>query len=640
MDALATSNFLRDGTYSAWQFGLNYFDLAMTFAMVLAYGAIAGALFIILYRGPEKRYIKALVAAQVFVSACALDLLLGLALSTGTAVLVTRVLVKIVGTATGGFIAGLLWLNLSHYFNELFRKGLIQQNKDLRNEKILLKERIAKVRQQIEALSSTAAQKSELFEASSDAIMIREADDRISYWNKGAMTLYGYTAKEAVGLVPQKLLKTKYPGGETSDSIRVHHNWQGELRHTCRDGREVTVMSRWVTQRDDEAHPSYTLEINTDISAQTEMLEVQKQHEIRYQCLFNSGMIGVLIADAEGRLHEANDTFLRWMGYTQEELPTLRWVDLTPDRWRHVDEKIRKDLHDMGRSTHNEKEYVRKDGSFLAVHLGCAYLESSNLILCTISDVHNQRRVAELLEETVRDRTAQLSASNKELEAFCYSVSHDLRAPLRAIQGFSDILLQRYAEPLGKQGQDYLRRVRNGASRMSSLIDDLLALSRLTRRTLHLERVDVTALADTVVDTLAAMEPARTVKVDVQRGMVAQADAILLFSVMQNLIGNAWKFSSKKTVAEVSVGHRTQDDGSTAFFVSDNGVGFDMAHAQKLFSAFQRLHLRSEFEGTGVGLASVQRIVHRHGGRVWAQSNPDGGAIFRFTLTPKRGVPT
>jgi PAS domain S-box-containing protein len=639
MDASPALSRPGNETYFAWQFDLIRPDQATDMALIVAYGAIAWALFVILYRGPEKRYVNPLVAALVLVCSCAIDLLLGLPLSASIAPN-TRAVVRIISALAGSFIAASLWRNLSHYFNELFRSGIIRQNQELREEKCHLSENIIKVRAQLEALSTTATHKSELIEFSSDAIIIREADDSISYWNKGAMSLYGYSAQEAIGQTSQKLLKTRFPGGETPDSIRMHHNWQGELRHTCRNGRQVTVMSRWVTQKDADSHPSSTLEINTDITAQNEVIEIQKQHESRYHCLFNSGMIGVLIADEKGRIYEANETLLRWTGYTQEDLQSLRWADLTPDRWRHVDEKIKQDLHDMGRSTHNEKEYVRKDGSFLAVNLGCAYLESSGIILCIISDVHDQRRVAELLEETVRDRTAQLSASNKELEAFCYSVSHDLRAPLRAIQGFSDILVQRHAEGLGKQGQDYLRRVRNGASRMSSLIDDLLALSRLTRRTLRLERVDVTALADTVVDTLAAIEPTRTVKVDVQRGMVAQADAVLLYSIMQNLIGNAWKFSGKEEVAEVSVGSQTEDDGTTAFFVSDNGVGFDMAHAQKLFSAFQRLHLRSEFEGTGVGLASVQRIVHRHGGRVWAQSNPGGGAIFHFTLTPKRGLLT
>lgn len=241
------------------------------------------------------------------------------------------------------------------------------------------------------------------------------------------------------------------------------------------------------------------------------------------------------------------------------------------------------------------------------------------------------------LEQRVRERTAQLHAVNRELEAFSYSVSHDLRTPLRAIDGFSLALLEDYGDVLDQEGRFHLGRIRTASQRLGQLIDDLLKLSRLTRSDIEYAPVDLSALAAEVVDELREADPDREVTVTIQPNVIVQGDARLLRVVLDNLFSNAWKFTGRTPQPRIEFGTLDYDDESV-YYVRDNGAGFDMAYIEKLFRAFQRLHKTSEFEGTGIGLATVQRIIHRHGGRIWAQAEVGEGATFYFTLgTDRRG---
>ncbi|MDX2169783.1 MAG: ATP-binding protein [Deltaproteobacteria bacterium] len=246
-----------------------------------------------------------------------------------------------------------------------------------------------------------------------------------------------------------------------------------------------------------------------------------------------------------------------------------------------------------------------------------------------------QRRVREQafadLERLVEQRTADLTATNHELSAFAYSVSHDLRAPLRAIDAFSQALLEDYADVIDAQGQDYLRRVRTNTSRMGQLIDDLLQLSRLTRSEMHFEAIDLSGLARSIVGDLQRTQPHRQVTAEIQTGVIARGDPRLLRVLLENLLGNAWKYTSRQPHARIAFGV-TGQDGEQAYYVRDDGCGFDLAYADKLFRPFQRLHTVEEYEGAGVGLATAQRVVRRHGGRIWADSAPGRGATFYFTL--------
>ena len=238
------------------------------------------------------------------------------------------------------------------------------------------------------------------------------------------------------------------------------------------------------------------------------------------------------------------------------------------------------------------------------------------------------------LNTDLLQRTTQLEVSNKELEAFSYSVSHDLRAPLRGIDGFSQAVLEDYSEKLDKTGKRHLQRVRAASQRMSQLIDAMLNLARLTRRELHIETVDLSSLAHQVLADLEKIHPDREVKCHITDKLVATADPQLVRVILENLLGNAWKFTSEQPQACLEFGIEPYN-GQLAYFVRDNGAGFDMTYAHKLFGPFQRLHAFSEYPGVGIGLATVQRIIQRHGGEIWAEGAVGGGATFHFTLQHK-----
>jgi len=241
------------------------------------------------------------------------------------------------------------------------------------------------------------------------------------------------------------------------------------------------------------------------------------------------------------------------------------------------------------------------------------------------------RKLTTELEERVRERTAQLETANRELEAFAYSVSHDLRAPLRAMSGFSHLLLEYYGEKLDDQGRHYLQRMDQVSERMGKLIDDLLSLSRLTRVEMRRQRVDLSAMARAIVAELQEREPGRDVEFVIGERLIARGDPQLLGVVLENLLGNAWKFTATHSQARIEFGRRNQR-GRPVYFVRDDGVGFDMTYVDKIFKAFQRLYPSNEFEGSGIGLATVERIITRHGGEVWAEGEVGQGATFFFTL--------
>jgi light-regulated signal transduction histidine kinase (bacteriophytochrome) len=231
-------------------------------------------------------------------------------------------------------------------------------------------------------------------------------------------------------------------------------------------------------------------------------------------------------------------------------------------------------------------------------------------------------------------RSIELAIANKELETFSYSVSHDLRAPLRSIDGFSQALLEDYASKLDKQGEEYLHRVRNATKRMEQLIDDMLRLSRLTRTEMTIETVDLGKIANTVINELKKTDPSRNYKFKTQKNILTDGDANLLSILLENLLGNAWKFTKKCKQTEIEFGKKQQDK-ETVFFIRDNGAGFNMKYADKLFIPFQRLHDDAEYPGTGIGLGIVARIVNRHGGRIWVESEENKGTTFFFTLGGK-----
>lgn len=295
---------------------------------------------------------------------------------------------------------------------------------------------------------------------------------------------------------------------------------------------------------------------------------------------------------------------------------------------------VRRMQHAVGRIVDGDlRQTVEVESGDEIGDLARSFNEMTARLSRSLQEVH---RLNAELERRVVERTQQLEAANKELEAFSYSVSHDLRAPLRSIDGFSQALLEDYSPTLDTQGQNYIHRVRHACQRMAQLIDDLLTLSRLTRSEMHLTTVDLSAMVREIAERLKAGEPQRRVEFVISPGLTACADPNLLRIALNNLLGNAWKFTAKHESARIEFGAATASDAESVFCVRDDGAGFDMAYAAKLFGAFQRLHSAAEFEGVGIGLATVQRVIHRHGGRVWAESAPEQGAAFFFTLPLQR----
>ncbi|WP_088889133.1 sensor histidine kinase [Leptolyngbya ohadii] len=277
-----------------------------------------------------------------------------------------------------------------------------------------------------------------------------------------------------------------------------------------------------------------------------------------------------------------------------------------------------------------EIEFVQQIASHLAIALQQAELMAE--LRAEIAERQQAQERAQEFNQGLRQAIVELQAVNQELETFSYSVSHDLRAPLRSIDGFSQALLEDYLEHLDTTGQDYLRRIRSASQRMGQLIDDLLTLSRVTRSEMQKQTVNLSHVASRLCTQLQQAHPERQVEFVIQPELIANGDPHLLQVVLDNLISNAWKFTSREPLARIEFGGMIQENGIPIYFVQDNGVGFEMAFVEKLFKPFQRLHQMQEFPGNGIGLATVQRIIHRHGGQVWAEGKLNQGTTFYFTL--------
>ena len=495
---------------------------------------------------------------------------------------------------------------------------------------------------------STLRKQADLLEMAHDSILIRDKDSKITYWNRGAAECYGWMNHEALGKESNILLKTNFPLPVEVINTELYEKgrWEGELLHTRKDGTQLTVSSRWQLQRGSDNSIS-VLEINNDITARKQAEEKLSEALNYTSNIIRNSPQAIIVTDTEGIVLLWNEAAETIFGLRPDE--TLgKFNPIIPAGKEPESQNVRNEILAGETITDYETERVHKNGSVINVSISASPLRNSagkiTGILAIISDI-SERRKAEMeirdlnndLELRVIERTGQLQVANNELEAFSYSVSHDLRAPLRGIDGFTRILLDDYSPQLDEEGIRICNIIRDNTRRMGQLIDDLLAFSRLGRFELNKSWIDMKTLVNDVFNEITESHSKEKIEFKVSKLSKSYSDPNLIRQVWINLLSNAVKYSSKKEKSVISVNCKTEN-GKCIYTVSDNGAGFDMEYYNKLFGVFQRLHSPREFEGNGVGLASVQRIVKRHGGEVWAEGKEGEGATFYFSL-PVENLP-
>lgn len=480
----------------------------------------------------------------------------------------------------------------------------------------------------------------EILEFIPDAIVIVNSGGRIIFVNSQAEKVFGYNRDELIGkpvemLVPERL-RDLHVGHRSDYYSRPTPRPMGlcvDIACLRKDGSEFPADISLSPLETEEGF--FVISDIRDITERNRTEKALKVSEKKYRDLVDNAIAGIYKSDLKGDILYVNDALARMYGFeSPDDMISGRALSRykSPKDREVMIERLKK----TGKVSDYELEVVTKRGEKKNVLIS-ATLDGEVLSGMVIDITQRKlaeeevRRLNEDLERCIFERTNELAAANKELEAFSYSVSHDLRAPLRSMDGFSQALLEEYTGKLDDQGKDYLGRIRAASQRMAQLIDDMLSLSRVTRSEMHRERVDMGAVAQSIAAELRRAQPERKAEFVVSPGLYADGDAHLLRIALENLLRNAWKFSGKKPEARIEFGVK-EYDGRSAFFVRDNGAGFDMAYAGKLFGAFQRLHGMKEFPGTGIGLSIVMRIIHRHGGRIWAEGEVEKGATFYFTL--------
>ena len=501
----------------------------------------------------------------------------------------------------------------------------------------------------VQALRESEQRLQTVIENLSEGLVVSDLSGQLLNWNRAALEIHGFSSlDECLLKLPE--FTSIFELSDLDGSVLDIEQWP--LPRIIR-GESVRNLEVRIRRLDSDWSRVFNYggalvrETNGRVTAIVTMSDITDRKRAEEALKEQSRILDlapVLIRDIGGRIIFWNSGAEQMYGWSSEEAMGQTTHSLLkiefPRPLEEIKARLFADGHWEGELVHTKRSGERiVVASHWVLHKNDhdepkAILEVNNDITERREAEKEIRRLNEELEERVADRTAQLQAANKELEAFSYSVSHDLRAPLRHINGFSQALLEDYADKLDETGKGYLQEVRGASQEMAQLIDDVLQLARVTRTEMHREPVNMSEIAQNIIDDLRKGQDHSAV-VNIEEGLTTMGDKRLMQIVLGNLLGNAWKFTSRQKQAEIVFGQSKQN-GDSFYFVRDNGAGFDMSYVGKLFGAFQRLHTAAEFEGTGIGLATVQRIVNRHGGRVWAEGKLNEGATFYFTLSPSR----
>lgn len=482
-----------------------------------------------------------------------------------------------------------------------------------------------------------------------DIISILDLDMRFIYVSPAVKKVKGISADKALSLkledtMPPDSLRKFFKGYDRLVAMDKRGDFESdqavqlELEEYCQDGSKIWVNTLITLLKNQNEELIGILVISRDITESKKQQEIVEKEQQEKNLILDNLAEMVTYKDQEMNMLWANRAAENNYQKTHDQYLGRKCYDAWYNRSEpcpdcHVQKAL--ELGRLYRGSINSPE-----GRYWQVAASPVFDEAGQIVgiidtALDITDLKNAewelKKLNEELEQRVRERTAELEWTNKELAAFTYSVSHDLRAPLRSIEGFSEAVLEDHGQYLDKDGRNYLERVVAASRRMSDLIDDLLKLSRVTRQELHRDRVDLSAMVEAYARYLQEQDPQREADFIVASGLYATGDAALLRIALENLLDNAWKFTYGNAKTQIEFGSSIQN-GKNSFFISDNGVGFEAEHAKKIFNAFQRLHSSEEYPGTGIGLSIVQRIIERHGGNIWAESSPGKGSVFYFII--------
>ncbi len=529
--------------------------------------------------------------------------------------------------ATGTFIclSSLIWFLVNQYKESLTKS--IQIGDELRN-----REKLYRL----------------LAENSTDMISMFSLEGRYRYVSPSSEIITGYTAEELLGksiygnIIYEDLEVVK---NALQEIITNKGYYQCSYRIFKKNMDWMWIETTFHAINDPDLNNTLEIQASTrNIDDRKKAEEALVQSERKYREFTKFLPQAVFEINLAGEITFANQKAYELFGYLESDLDNnkLSYTQMIfNDEKKSVTDVFQKIVNGET-TTGNEYIGIKKDGSHIPILVYSSRVEENGKpvgVRGVIVDIAERKRVENeiqqlnlTLERRVAERTLQLKMINEELESFSYSVSHDLRAPLRTIEGFSNVLLEDFSDKLENEGRNILQRIQKSVQRMSDLIDDLLKLSRITSSELLRHETNISSLVNQVVNELMSQQAERKCEILVPDGIIDNVDARLVLILMENLIGNAWKFSSKQEKTQIEFGLTVDEQGDKVYFIKDNGVGFEMAYKEKLFRAFQRLHSVSDFPGTGIGLATVHRIVLKHGGKIWAESTIDQGATFYFSL--------